>query len=88
MKIALVLLAAYVLTGIRGIMRDRRLPPMSRPFYAMRGAPKWSYLLPLFGWLPMTFLQISYGQWENVIYRWLHFAILSLAAILLFQFLG
>jgi hypothetical protein len=76
---------AYVLTGVRYILRDRRRPYGDRPAYARRGILQGrdkGYLMALFGWLPLTIsLALHHRQWMAGISMWLFFAILAIGGV-------
>ncbi len=83
MKIIFMLALAYVLTGVRYILRDLRKPFGDRPAYARR-FPSRGFLLPLFGWLPITILHALEARlWKEGISMWIFFAILALGGIAL-----
>ena len=81
MKTVWVLAVAYVLTGVRYILRDLRRPFGDRPAYA-RQFPSRDFLLPLFGWLPITVVgALQYRLWKDGVSMWVFFAILALGGI-------
>jgi hypothetical protein len=81
----LVLSVAYLLTGVRYILRDRRRPFGDRPAYARRGILQGrdkGYLIALFGWLPLTLdLAVHHRQWGAGISMWLLFAVLAIGGV-------
>ena len=81
MEAVFVFAVAYVLTGVRYILRDRRRPLGDRPAYARRGILQGrdrGYVMALFGWLPLTIiLALYHRQWGAGISMWLFFAILA-----------
>ena len=82
-KIILVLAIAYLLTGIRHILRDLRKPFGDRPAYARR-FPSRGFLLPLFGWLPISVEgALRYRLWKEGISMWVFFVILAFGGIAL-----
>ncbi len=83
MKVVLILIVAYVLTGVRYIVRDLRKPFGDRPAYA-RQFPSRGFMLPLFGWLPSTIVMaLNYRMWKDGISMWLFFVILAVGGIAL-----
>jgi hypothetical protein len=76
---------AYVLTGVRCILRDRRRPFGDRPAYARRGILQGrdrGYVTALFGWLPLTIiLALYHRQWGAAMSMWLFLAILVVGGV-------
>lgn len=87
MKIAIIIIVAYLLAGVRRIFRDIVAPPLERPGYVINSR-RFLPVAALFlvTWLPTgAVLGIRYRQWDGFLGSVIVFVLLAMAGIYWFS---